>query len=203
MHRRAIIRKYVATMLSQKMDTGGRVFMSRPSPLLLDELPAVCIFWGPEKAEISSGDRYNPREYERTGQLMVDILVEEPRDPQKPGNLAELSQEGEDLVDRLAFQAEVAMMEDPTLGLLLPDYDPEDGEGLAEAVTLDNSTPYTLPDEKRQDRRVLGMRVQFNVYYSTEAVPNKRHPDFLDYHMDLVAAEPAGAAVSGTGKVRQ
>jgi hypothetical protein len=202
MHHRAAIRRYVATLLTQFVDVGGRIFISRPSPLFKEELPAICVFFGGERVSVASGDRYNPREYERVAQINIDIMVEEPRDPATASNLAELSQDGEDLVDRLAYQVECAFLSDPTLGTLLPDWDKESGEGLISVAVLDSSTPYTLEDNRRQDSRILGMRLQYNLIYDTSAIPNTRFPDFLDYHVEIVCSEPEGADIEATGKVR-
>lgn len=104
-HPRTAIRAYAWEMLKEEMDVGGRVFLNRPNPYIIKELPAACLYFTTGISLLSEGDRYIPQAYERQLNLTVDVMAEAPTDPN-----GDIRVEAE--LDNLSRQAERAFGND-------------------------------------------------------------------------------------------
>lgn len=176
-HRRTAVRHYALSLLKDKIDVGGRVYANRPSPVFLHELPCLLVFFTAEPVDIIVGDTYSPKEYQRNLRLNVDILTEDPDDLEEPLNA---SQQGEDLLDALAWQVENAFADDWTFAKLLPGYQTTDTDGgLLMGLRLVSTDPYNL--DTNGERRIMAQRLQFETPYETPAYLDKKYSSFSEY----------------------
>lgn len=170
-------------MLKTRVDVGGRVFANRPSPLFLEELPCICVHFGPEPTTVITGSPKIPRDYERNLTLYVDIINDDPIDEE---STPEQSQKNEDFVDEIAFYIERAFDDDIFLAKDLPDYNPRDKTKDARAIgltygrVLSSTDPYNA--DSKGDRRVIGSRLSWQLPYGTSAVIDKKLEDFNEYN---------------------
>jgi len=204
MHRRTAIRKYVKKLLKNKVDVGDRIYCNRPSPIFLHELPCVLIFFTAEPVDIIVGDTTNPKEYQRNLRLNIDVITDEPIDPDLELNESDAA---EDVLDAMAWQVEMAMADDWTLSKLLPGYDPNAQEvnGLSMGTRLVSTDPYNIDTDS--ERRLAGQRLQFEVPYETPAYTDKKYTDFLEYLAEFYEVKDGevvdNVLTAAEGKVRQ
>jgi len=180
LHHRTVIRRYIQKLLSNKVDVGKRVYTNRPSPRMLEHLPCICIHYGPEPATAWSGDEYNVDKYERKLRINIDIIVEEQL---RPDEDIEKNIDAEDLLDSFGLEVEDEMNHDYTLGRLLDDWDPEDGDGLSMGSRLITVDPYKIGEDA--DREIIAQRLTYEVPYISESIRNLRVPNFLYYRVDI------------------
>ena len=177
---RTEIRRYIVAMLKDSLDIGGRVYANRPSPIFLQELPVCLVSFQTEPAKVIVGDRYSPKEYQRDLRVNIDIMVDQPVDPDTSLNE---SQKAEDYLDFLTWQAEQAMFGDWLLAERLPDYDPNNPCGLTLGMSLISTDPYNVDTDS--DRRIIAQRSQFEVPYETSAYKDLRFSTFEEYNIKI------------------
>lgn len=114
--RRKLIRKKFAEILKGKTSVGDRVFSNTSSPTWTEELPVILIRTLTESSEMYG---QAPREYQRTLQVMVEIIVE----GGEGGLCSSTDDEGkpcetfvEDKLDDIAKEIECALFVDDTVG---------------------------------------------------------------------------------------
>tara|TARA_Y100000310_G_scaffold344838_1_gene459892 strand:- start:12948 stop:13598 length:651 start_codon:yes stop_codon:yes gene_type:complete len=190
---RTLIRRYIGELLRSgidesypAVDVGGRVYVNRPSPRLLDTIPCVLVHPGNEGLAPNIGDTYTVDEYKRTFTMYVDIMVEEQL---RPDEDPDFNQEAEDVLDLLGKQAERLLIRDNTLSRKMPGFDPntteEDDEiSLCGGLTITDVSPYNIDTEG--DREILTQRIVLSIPYYTEENSNRKLPDFLYYKVDTI-----------------
>ncbi len=167
------IRRHIAAMMKTKVDTGGRVYESQPSPRFLGQLPCVCVFYGTEAVEITKGDKSNVREYRKDLRVIVDILAEESIRQGDP----EENTSCEDFLDIQGERVETALEEDPYLVIS------EEGDDLSQGAVLLSSEPYKVAEDA--DRRVMAQRLTYSVPYLRETSATNKLADFLYYGTEI------------------
>lgn len=205
------IRNYVVQLLQQKepngkthiIDVGGRVYAERENPVFKQEVPCVMVYFETEACDIFAGDKYNPREYMRKLTLYVDIFVDAGIDPETP---AADNCEAEDKLDDLAWDIEQLIYEDHTLGQLLKDYDPRNGNGLLEGSHLVNVSPYLV--NVAGERKLAAQRMEWALFYRTDAFVQKKqtifktfNTKFLRVGTDTNDIKPDDILIEGGGNV--
>lgn len=180
---RAEIRHYVVDLLKLRIeDVEERVYASRPSPLFLEELPCICVFFETEITDIMVGDQYHVKEYQRNAQLVVCVVTEAYR---TPGDASEDGQLGDDFLDYLGLQVEQAFFNDWHFARLLPDFDPNTNfHGLTLGQKLVSVTPYEVDTES--DRRMLAQDLHWMLPYRTRGYPNREYATFEEYKAEIV-----------------
>lgn len=194
---RTLIRRYVRKLLLGRVDVGDKIFINRPSPRFREHLPCICIHYGSEPARITQGDEYNPNEYEKKLVLNIDILAEEQLRPELD---IEHNSDGEDILDSLGYEVELALSWDYTLGKLLEEYNPDDGCGLSRGVRLLSTTPYNI--ESGQEIEALAQRLSFEVPYLQENIIDTKLDDFLQYKMSIIEPNDGETLIGAEGDVR-
>lgn len=179
-HLRTPIRRYLVDLLKSEVDVGGKVFPNRPSPIFLNETPCVLVYFATESAEIIVGDKYNPKEYERTPQVNIDVLSDEVINPAANPNE---SQETEDRLDFYSWQIEQAIWGDQLLAKNLDGYDPDNPCGLTLGISLLSNEPYNI--DTGSDRRIVAQRNAFSVPYNSIAYREYRYKTFEEYNMKI------------------
>ena len=180
---RSQIRHYIINMLKDEVDVGGRVYANRPtSPIVLEELPSVCVYFGDETTDVIAGSGFHVKEYERKALLVITIQVEEIIDPTTPINE---STKGDDYLDFLGHQAERAMFHDWRLARRLPDFDPEERRaGLTHGSRLEGVSTYE--PETEGERRVIAQDLRFLIPYRTPGYKDLKLDDFQSYYAALI-----------------
>jgi len=183
LHPRTKIRHYIKSLLLEKIDVGGRVFACRPtSPLFLDELPAVCIYYGEETTETWSGSEFIVKEYQRHLPITVTIAVE---DIVNPEDDIDTSDKGEDFLDYLGSQVERELFYDYRLARRLPDFDPNTNfVGLTHGSRLEGVTPYDV--ETEDDRRVIAQDIRMIYPYLCPGYLDLRLETFAEYNAAII-----------------
>lgn len=169
-------------MLKDTVDVGGKVFANRLSPVFLDEVPCVLVYFKKESLDVYVGDKYNPKTYERNLTLIVDILITDDVDPTSLDNENDST---EDKLDDLATQVEKAIGDDPKLKKMLKGYDPNRVEvpGLLFGSALTDVEPYTVDIEG--ETKKAGQRLVYNLVYESKAWVEKKPVDFNSYKMSI------------------
>ena len=176
MHKRTAIRHYAVELLKHKVDLGGRVFANRPAPRFLENLPCICVYFEAEPTTTKVGSGNIPKQQERTLTLNVDILTEDPIDSESE---IEMSQKGEDFLDEIALQVEMALYDDKFFAKELDGYDPQDiDSGLIDGVILTNTIPYGM--DSGGDRRIIAQRLQWNAIYETDCFRSGKKLPYLN-----------------------
>ncbi len=178
---RAEIRRYAVELLKAGVDVGGRVYPNRPSPLFLEELPCVFVFFETEATGIMSGDQYHVREYQRDVQLVVCVVVEGNR---APGDVSDDDQRGDDFLDYMGHRIEQAFFNDRHFARLLPDFDPNTNlRGLTLGQRLVSTTPYEVDTES--ERRMLAQDLHWLIPYRTRGYIDKKYKSFEEYKVEI------------------
>lgn len=159
-HARTEIRVAVATKLKAFIEPGLRdkIFLSRPHPLFLPELPAILVYYKNEDNQVTSGSENFPKAYERVLSLSIDIIVEGEEDP-------------DTALDRIAAQVESCFYDEPTFG------------GICYGVKLFNTVPVSI--EAEGDRSVECQRLTWQIKYESNAYLDRRISEFLSFHADI------------------
>lgn len=183
LHPRTKIRHYIAAMLKDKVDVGERVFTCRPtSPLFLQELPAICIYYGEENANVWSGSEFFVKEYRRDLPITITIAVE---DIVEPEDDIEESQKGEDYLDYLGVQVENELFYDRQLARRLPDFDPNTNfKGLTHGSKLDSVDAYDVQTE--DERRVIAQDIRMIYPYQSPGYLDLRLFGFNQYYAAII-----------------
>ena len=180
---RADVRAYVVALLKTSIaEVEERVYASRPSPLFIEELPCICVFFDGEVTEIITGDQYHVKEYQRNAQLVVCIVAEGYR---TPGDESEGGQLGDDFLDYLGFSVEQAFFDDRHFARMLPDFDPNTNfHGLTLGQRLVSVTPYEVDTDS--DVRLLAQDMHWLLPYRTRGYVDKTYEDFEEYKTEIV-----------------
>jgi len=191
-HPRTAVRRYAVLKLKNNSDVGGRVFSSRPSPVFLDELPCILVYFADEPATVIGGSELFPRAHQRGLMLNTDVLVEEKIDPDTDPLLNELA---EDEADEIAYRIEKAFFNDITFATDLSGYDANTNHeiGLLLGMRLIGTTPYNVDTEG--DRRILGQRIQWELPYDTDVQGTKKYDDFNEYYMAIIRVDSTAQTV--------
>lgn len=170
-HPRTVIRNYAKAALEDKVDVDGRVFLNRPSSLLLSELPALVVYFTNEIAEINQGDQYVPQAYERILSLTVDVLAES----------NEIDEDVETVLDSLAKQVETCFFNDIFFSKRLPGYNGNiTDDGLLAGSRLINTMPEDLSDEN-SETIIACQSIVFELVYLDQAFTDSYLDDFDEY----------------------
>lgn len=157
MHKRTEIRLAIAKKIREF--TKDNVYLSRPNPLFLPELPCVLIYFSNEDLAISSGNDNFPKAYERILSINVDIIIEGAADP-------------DTALDRKALAIENSFYDDPLFG------------GLCYGCRLFSVRPISIDSEG--DRNIEAQRLTWLLKYESDAFLSRRGDDFLQYRADIV-----------------
>lgn len=162
-HPRRCIRHRIRDLLRQYVDVGGRVFMSRPDPLFLTELPCLLVYMSEEPADGKSSE---PRYYTRKLQINVDILHSD-----RPNIVGDEDNELDDFLDSRAFEVEWALLHERYLGLV-------DKEWLHDVNLINTSAVEMIFDG---EQAVHALRQTFEVLYETIALTDTTLDEFLRF----------------------
>ncbi len=138
MHKRIDIRRFLKKALVNNVDVGGRVFMSRPNPLFVAELPAQMVYFVAEPADHKNS---GPRIYDRELMVHIDTVV--------GGELENV----DDVLDRLAFETEVILLGNRTM------------DDLVHEVSIVDTRPVSL--EFEGDNTYAAIRQIMMIEYET------------------------------------
>lgn len=160
-HGRTDIRLAIANKLKQFIDKGmtDKIFLSRPNPLFLPELPAILVYYKNEEANVTVGNENFPKAYERQLQINIDIIVEGEEDP-------------DTILDKYALQVEACFFDDPRFG------------GICYGCRLLSTIPISI--ETEGDRNIECQRLTWLVKYESNAYLDRRIDEFLQFHADIV-----------------
>jgi len=184
MHQRGPIRKYLRALLREKIpQVANKVWNGRPSARFLEMLPCIVISYGPETTEIISGDEKSPKLYERKFRLNLDILTRDTADDTADDWDPETNDSAEDEADEIAGEVEKVLADDSTLGRMLADWDPEEGDGLSLGLRIISTDPYNIPGNV--EPRALVQRLTIEVPYETPALIDKKYKSFREYRVDI------------------
>lgn len=185
-HHRTAIRRYAVELLKNKVDVGRRVFPERPSPIFIQEVPCVLVYFVSEPVDIIVGDTYSPKEYQRNLRVSVDVWTNATIDPEdieeNPG--VNDSQDAEDRVDYLAWQVERAFSDDWLFAQMLPGYDANNPQGLTMGMRLVSTDPYNVDVES--ETLAIAQSLQWEIPYETSAYVDKKYADFAEYQTDIM-----------------
>jgi hypothetical protein len=159
-HARTDIRVAVVTKLKAFIDSGLRekLYLSRPDPLFLPELPAILVYYKNEDTKVIVGAENFPKLYERILSLTIDIIIEGAEDP-------------DTALDRIAAQIEACFYDDPTFG------------DLCYGCRLFNTVPVSI--EAEGDRSIECQRLTWQITYESKAYLDRRINEFLEFHADI------------------
>lgn len=173
--KRMQIRRYIKEMLSAKVDVGGRVFTGRPnSPLFISELPAINIHFADEPAEINVGNAFFVKEYLKTANVVITVVVENQLAPDEDPRT---TNRGEDYADYLGGQVEKAFHDDWMLARRLEGFDPDTNYlGLTHGSKLVGTFPYDV--ESEAEKTCIGYVLRYEIPYADDGTPDRRYPYF-------------------------
>ena len=176
-HPRTAIRAYAWSILKDNVDVNERVFLNRPNPLLLEELPAITIYFNSESVEIAEGDRHIVQQYERKLNLVIDVLMEQPTDPDQ-------FQRVEDELDLLARQVEREFHKDIFFNKQIEGYT---GLGYDPGLLTGLRLLSTIPDsiESNSDRVIACQSLTFELCYLDDAFLEEKGGIFESYLMQI------------------
>lgn len=176
-HPRTVIRAYAWDLLKDAVDVGGRVYLSEPNPIIFDRLPVVAIYFLNEPIEISAGDRYIAREYERKLNLAIDIIAEQQVDPDGALKV-------ENLLDGLGRQVELAMFNDNFFWKRLTTYTGENSDpGLLQSSILVNTTPHAVKTDS--EKILAAQRLDFELTYLDNVFVEHKADIIESYMMEI------------------
>ena len=151
-HIRTTARKIIAAKLQENLTKTQKVYLSRPNPLTLPELPAILIYYKTEDARSIVGSKNYVKVYERDLQINIDILIEGCDDP-------------DTTLDEYALQIEAAFYDDPLFG------------GIFNGSMLNQTIPITVEDTG--DRNVECLRLTWTIILESEGFLRQRLDEFL------------------------
>lgn len=173
-----MIRAYAWDLIKDEIKAvKDRVFLSRPNPVLLEELPCINIYFSDETAEISEGDRYIVQQYERKLTLAFDCIFEQPNDPEGLMRV-------EDDLDECGNQIERALFDDIFFEKRIPGYNPNarTNPGMLAGLRLLSVTPNEL---EISDRVLAFQTLVFELTYVMDAFIEHRYKTFEEYYMSI------------------
>jgi len=177
MHKRRYIRDRVVKLLKtgipilgtdplqyMKLDVGGRVYAQRPEPLFDTEYPIALVYFASETIRDISSAR---DKMDRTVDMNVDLV--------------QMMREGiDDELDRLAWQSEIILLADHTLGLDEVNW-----------IELRTVIPYQDNVDGEHPRGIT--RLTFAVDYWTEMYMPGTLNEFLSFGKEITAQIGDGA----------
>lgn len=175
-HPRSAILTYALDTLRDAVDVGGRVYLSRPNDLDTYELPAVCMYFTGETETVLAGSQMIPDEYNRLMTMRIDVLCEQPLDPDYE-LWVEVS------LDSIARQVELAFFGDIFFAKRFPGYsgslrDPS----LLTGLRLVSVEPYEL---ELTDRIVGAQSLTFELGYNDSAILDRKYGYFESYLVEI------------------
>jgi len=108
--RRREIRQKIVEILKDKTSAGSLVLSNPSSPTWEGDLPVILVRTLTETSEMYA---QSPREYQRTLQLLIEVIVEGPEDDLTSDGSEELI---DGMLDALILEVEIALFADDTLG---------------------------------------------------------------------------------------
>jgi len=184
MQQRKKIRDYIEAKLKAALPLGGRVFMHRPSPAMIEELPCAFAYFERENIEVLDGDKYNVDRYLRTLVLSVEVATYESLDH----------------VDALAEHVEFLLFQDWFLGKDLTGWDSETTDGLCEGLSLSSCEPYEVVTES--SATIYGQKLSFELPYVQDIRSTRKLKKFTGYEFDIVRPEGGVDPVLLSGEVQ-
>lgn len=184
MHQRRLIRNEIVRRLKtgvdilgtspvekMKLDVGGRIFASRPSPIFDTEVPCALVYFQTESCQTNAGRNIQ----DRVASINIDLLQE-------------LREGLDDELDRLAWQTEIILLSDHTLGLDFVNF-----------IELSSTTPYQDNIDGEQYRGIT--RLTFDVAYWTEVYSPGTLDEFLSFGKEIKTTD--GAISKINRKIRE
>lgn len=158
MHKRRAIRESIISALQGASIDVKKIISSRPSPVLLKEVPVCLVYYNDEDVQVISGSENVPKEYRRELELKIDVIVDA-----YEGN--------EDFIDAQCEKIELAIS------------DKWDLDGNALGLRLSGVKPYTIDDGA--DRLWWSTSMSFIVIYESSAFLDIKHPSFNEYEAKI------------------
>lgn len=158
MNKRTQIRNYIIAMLQDlKLDV-KKIYISRPFPEFLQELPACCIYYTGEQLEAWTGTEFAAKTYRRDLTLQIDIIAN--ADPII-----------DDYLDKESARIEMAFADDWKLG------------GLSMGSAHRKTTPYSV--EGDAVHTLWATSLTYEIPYETDNFLDKKYKNFEQYQLDI------------------
>jgi hypothetical protein len=171
-HKRKEIRKYVIELLKKIPNLSCKhIHQNRPNPVLLEEVPAIFVYFGKETNKVIVGNERSPKVYERTAPINIDIITT-------------FSENMEDFLDDETKKVEIALHNATDI----PDY--------MNDFYLSDTTPYEA--DNGVDTTWYGAQMTFQVINITDLHLTEKPNDFSEYSVDI---EDGEARISAEGKI--
>lgn len=181
-HPRTAVRKYCKELLKAKITSVKNVFLNRPAPELMSELPCIQVSFSTEAATVIAGTPYHANEYSRDMRINIDIITEEKVIPGLDG--LNKSEKTEDFLDSVAFEIERAMSADSYFAQLRPGYDANTNyAGLLTGSALVSTDPYDIDTDT--EVRICVQRLQYSVTYQTPNYVDLKGNVFQEYYAEF------------------
>lgn len=183
MSQRADIRHYITNLLKNNIPIENRVYANRiNSPIFLEQLPCICVYFEDEQVEMISGSQFRVKEYQKLLTIAITIVVEDI--VVNEDNIDE-SSKGEDYLDYLSEQVERVLFFDWRLARNLDDFDEEQHtNGLTFGSRLLNTTLYDV--ETESDRRIIAQTIRFLYPYNVAGYLDLRYKDFESFYAAII-----------------
>ena len=178
----AVIRHYVADMLKDEVDVGGRVFMNRPSAVAIEELPLVIVMMDDEEDEVWAGHPEHVQEYKINQKVSITIAVEQIQDG---GTNPDLNENGSDFLDWLSYQTKRAFKKDYVLAQRLTGYDPNTNyKGLVHGHRFTGASTYEV--EVENERKILARQIRLELPYEEHGWVDTVFDSFEQYYAAII-----------------
>ena len=172
-HPRIEIRKKVQTLMKFCVDIDNRVFISRPNPVWLNEVPVLLIYFVDEPSD--SQDK-RPPTYKRGLELVSQVLQRQQNDV-------------DDYLDSRAFEMEYAMEMLNFLGL-----------EIVEDVQLTGTRPTTMKNDGNEF--IESIMLTHTITYKWVPEINVDIKEFLMFQSKIEAKEGDGAEIDNVTTIR-
>ena len=179
---RATIRHYIADMLRDEIDVGGRVFMNRPSAIKSEEMPLVIVMMDESKNDVWSGDPEHVKSYKVQLQVNITVAVEQIADSE---TTPDMNDAGPDFLDWLSYQVERAFKRDPMLALRLDGYDPNSNYlGIIHGHRIEGTSTYEV--ETESEKTILAHQIRIVITYDEDGYVDTRFDNFEQYYAAII-----------------
>ena len=190
----AIIRHYIANMLKDAVDVGGRVFMNRPSAVNTEELPLVIVMMDEGEDEVWAGTNECVQEYKVNQRCAITIVVDQRSDG---GDDPDQNEQGADYLDWLSYQVKWAFKKDYSLAQRLDGYDPNTNyKGLVYGHRFTGHSTYEATVEN--ERKILARQIRLELPYSESGIVDTVLNSFEQYHATIGNIELGGNVIPVT-----
>lgn len=159
MHNRKEIRKTLKSVLENNAQLDVKsVYLSRPNPLLLSELPVCLVYFTDEPAEVFRGSNNFPDSYKRSLQINIDIVCD-------------VNDNADDYLDDQLTKVELALLDDTTLN------------NKCLGLKLSNTKPYTI--DTGSDKTFWATSSSWVIPYETDTYLDSKNPLFTEFNVKI------------------